>query len=377
LIDLISDLEMSLNYNIRSYKPGEDKKLVELLDAVFHGWPHFDLTCSPLDHWVWKYRDNPGGAGWASVAEIDGDFIGCFHLYDNRIKVGPRVFLGMQSADTGVLSEYQGQGIYTKLYSMMDTLYDTSGVGLHYGVSTNPAVHKTVKKLSPNKYEYPLSVLVRINDINSYIKSYKFSKKVWIWSGFYASKLLNYFNNFFRAPSHKSDGELKTGEIEKFDERIDEFWDKIKNDYDFITVVNREYLNWRYCDPRGGEYKVRYAEEGGEIVGFIVLRVNSFGKDPPLGYVVSLYTLPGRLDCAEVLLDDAIKFFDQRKITLIKYCISRGYFYDSLFRKKGFLDSQSGLFFTIRDKNLGDSFDVFKNSPPERVLFQYGEIDWI
>jgi GNAT superfamily N-acetyltransferase len=116
---------MSLDYKTRKYEPNEEKRIVELLDDIFKGWPHFDIDRSPLDHWIWKYRDNPQDKGWASVAEADGKIVGCYHLFFTRIKVGPEVILSMQSADAGVLPDFQGQGIFKKLYSDIDKFWDT------------------------------------------------------------------------------------------------------------------------------------------------------------------------------------------------------------------------------------------------------------
>ena len=48
--------------------------------------------------------------------------------------------------------------------------------------------------------------------------------------------------------------------IQYFDDRINVFWNKIRNEYNFITERNKDYLNWRYCDKRGGNHEVFIAE---------------------------------------------------------------------------------------------------------------------
>ena len=50
---------MKKDFTIRFYRPGDEKEIVPLLVLGFHGWPHIDLACSPLEHWRWKYIDNP------------------------------------------------------------------------------------------------------------------------------------------------------------------------------------------------------------------------------------------------------------------------------------------------------------------------------
>ena len=46
---------------IRSYQPGDEEEIVELLELVFGGWPKLDLNCDSINHWRWKYVDYPSG----------------------------------------------------------------------------------------------------------------------------------------------------------------------------------------------------------------------------------------------------------------------------------------------------------------------------
>jgi hypothetical protein len=41
--------------------------------------------------------------------------------------------------------------------------------------------------------------------------------------------------------------------IERFEEWADEFWTQLGARYKFIVQRDKDYLNWRYCDPRGGK----------------------------------------------------------------------------------------------------------------------------
>jgi len=50
---------MKKNFIVRPYCSGDEEKLVQLLQLVFNGWPRFDINCTSLDHWKWKYENNP------------------------------------------------------------------------------------------------------------------------------------------------------------------------------------------------------------------------------------------------------------------------------------------------------------------------------
>ncbi len=46
---------------------------------------------------------------------------------------------------------------------------------------------------------------------------------------------------------------------------------------------NRDYLNWRYCDPRAGGFLVTQAEENGRLVGFSAPKINHYDPNYPVG----------------------------------------------------------------------------------------------
>jgi len=39
------------DYIVRPYRSGDEEEIVEFLQLVFEGWPKFDLSCTPLEHW--------------------------------------------------------------------------------------------------------------------------------------------------------------------------------------------------------------------------------------------------------------------------------------------------------------------------------------
>ena len=100
-------------------------------------------------------------------------------------------------------------------------------------------------------------------------------------TGFHIVNLLNDVRNFFSYP-HSKKKDLQILEISSYDDRIDEFWHEVNDYYRFIIERTKDYLNWRYCDPRGGEYIVKTAEEDGRILGYSVLRINSYQKTYPV-----------------------------------------------------------------------------------------------
>ena len=89
-----------LGFQIREFQSGDEVQIVELLDLVFEGWPKFDLNCSPLDHWEWKYLDTPNKHRTIVLAEQNGTIIGVDHNIYLRIKTFNNILECSQGTDT-------------------------------------------------------------------------------------------------------------------------------------------------------------------------------------------------------------------------------------------------------------------------------------
>jgi hypothetical protein len=79
---------MSQEVIVRHYDDEDVEDIVTLLEDVFNGWPHFDLPCKPIDHWRWKFQDNPLRLNAVSVAEYNKKIIGCSHRFYFNVKLG-------------------------------------------------------------------------------------------------------------------------------------------------------------------------------------------------------------------------------------------------------------------------------------------------
>lgn len=135
-------------------------------------------------------------------------------------------------------------------------------------------------------------------------------------------------------------------------------------------------MNWRYFDPRAGDYRVMYALEGEKLIGYSVLRVNRFVAGYPIGYVVDLLALPGRLDVVDSLLADAEQYFSMEDVNIVLSALFSNHPYKPVFNKHGFLDSRVNLtlFYNYNDEKRRDEI-LAKTEEAKRVHFMYGDID--
>ncbi|MCJ7774420.1 MAG: GNAT family N-acetyltransferase, partial [Desulfobacterales bacterium] len=282
------------NYTIQSISPGDENKLIELLQIVPESWPPFDLQFSPLEHWYWRYRDNPSKLTMITVAKDGHEIVGCLHSIPRRIKIGDNILLGCCSQGFVVDPEYRRFGIGNKLELLIDNLRPDVDIAFSYFESGNPFYLRALKK---RRHYFPvlLTHFVRIKDIKLHLKMTSYKKKWVIHIAFRCLKIINQVHNFMNYYNN-SKNSIHVQDINRFDTRIDKFWDKVSSDYKLISERTKEYMNWRYCDSRGGDYSVKCIQNEDNIFGYIILRINKMEKNYPVGYIVDMLTLPERPD---------------------------------------------------------------------------------
>jgi hypothetical protein len=79
-------LDISDDYEIRSYALGEEQEIVDLISLVFTEWKA--RGDKALDHWRWKYLENPWGPCTIAVAVRDDQIVGVAHDIYCYVKVG-------------------------------------------------------------------------------------------------------------------------------------------------------------------------------------------------------------------------------------------------------------------------------------------------
>jgi hypothetical protein len=371
------------DYSIRLYRPGDEDKIVKLLIDVFQPWPKFDTECSAVDHWRWKFIDNPSNKEiyTHTVAEANGDIIGVDHGMLFYVKIGEGKYLSEKGADTAISSNYRGLGIYTKLSKLKHDTLSEMGFAFDFSQSNNPIFVKKRQNDPETEYLFPqlLKSLIKINDVDKHFKNAVEEKDPWkkfiLKIGVHGSKILNKLSNLLmETPPMK---EVTFKEITRFDDRINTFYEKIKPHYYFIVERTADYLNWRYCDKRGGDFKIWIAEKNDEIVGYLVLKINKLDVKYPEGYLVDLLTLNTRDDVADNLAKLAVAYFDERAVNVVLAQVVEGHPYERIFDKYGLLDTRMRPNLMWRAINLGDDLERFSKAPAAMLHYTIGDGDSI
>jgi GNAT superfamily N-acetyltransferase len=356
------------SYDVRFYESGDEEAIIELLKISFSEWRDAE---SPLDYWKWKYIENPFGS-IIVVADWEGKIVGVVHRLNLNIKIEENT-LSDYGDDVTVHPDYRKKGIYKNMINYTEKLSKEKKIALNFGISISDYTVSMAEREGYVFFPFSISHMLQIRDIKTHFRMRPAKYNLVAIYGFSLFKLLNRIKNSLRQTELQS--EFKIVNISKFDERINEFWEKIKEDYHFIIEKKQEYLNWRYFDPRSsnkGRYFVKQVEKYRKILGYIVLETKE-KDDYYEGYVVDLLALPGRIDVARKLLVEACSFFQESNINVVHYRVVKNHPYQALFCELGFIEVPSKFLMSYKMFQDKEKMKIINESSPSQIYFNYGD----
>jgi len=362
-------------FRIRPFRPGEEAAIIQVLSTVFGEWPAFDLQYSSESYWHWRYLELPGTSTHVFVCEVGGQIVGCLHHTFVDLKIGDRFYPGTLGGDIAVLRPFREKGLTAEFSKLARSHRRETGRWFTFFETHN---QNLIDSFSKTAFQLPIKSrhLLRVKNIKLHLTQ---QKHAWRGLKVFAFKAMKTFNTLVHySRNSQDDGALHLSVIETFDARIDKFWERISNHYRLILKRDRRYLNWRYCDARGGNYQVKCVEEDGRFVGYIVLRINRKNPQYPTAYIVDLLCEPGREDAAQALLADGLRYFDQQGVNAVHCLVPHHHPYRKIYTASGFVDTLERNIVFLRanmplDKPLGelDSMDF------GQAYHSYGDIDTI
>jgi hypothetical protein len=163
---------MSDDYLVRLYKKGDELEIVALLEEVFNGWPKFDLDCSSVDHWRWKYLEfdpiNP-----VAVSLYKDRIVACDHEQQRWAKINDSLEVISNGCDSAVHPDHRKKGLYTKMNKLKDEVLYSYGVNVTYSVSSNPIIID-ITRANP-QFPFSLNQYLLINNVENHNFSYNWS----------------------------------------------------------------------------------------------------------------------------------------------------------------------------------------------------------
>ncbi|MBI2902339.1 MAG: GNAT family N-acetyltransferase [Candidatus Methylomirabilis oxyfera] len=265
-------------WTIRPYRPGDEERILDLFSRVFR-------VERSIEHWRWKFRDNPAGQYHMRLAETpSGELVGQYAGLPVRMAWGEKTLVFDQVIDvmldpvtrlglkrTGLFFALANQGIGG--YAGSDKV---SG---GYGFPT-PEALRIGQRAAGYTPMHPVVGLVL--DLRQDGQNH--SK---VLAGGDRSRL---YSRFYRVR-----------EIERFGQEVDRLWEQARQELPVAVVRDARYLNWRYAACPDVRYTMLEAFHRltGALAGVAILRMGVRGE--PVAALVD-WLVPGRAIGAGVAL---------------------------------------------------------------------------
>jgi len=225
---------------IRSYRPGDEAEILRLFKPCFHAE-------QSLEHWRWKYVENPWGQTVISVAlSPEGELTAHYAGYPTPFWIGDRrenrTFAAIQLGDIMTNPEYRDRG--RRRSSLL------ARTVRHYFAARRDG-----------KYGYYYGFPIRLHQ--------RFCE----W--FIGARHLEPAPLWVREPaSGESSKELGT-RVERFEsppEAADRLFRRVAPEYGFLMHRTASYLDWRYFRRPGVEYVMLGVYRWLRLVGWAIFR---------------------------------------------------------------------------------------------------------
>lgn len=254
---------------IRPYRSGDETVILNLFQRVF------GVTRS-LEHWRWKFLDNPAGL-YVRVAETpSGELIGHYGTLPVLMKWGDRNLILTQIIDVmvepGVRRGLKRPGLFAMLSECSIASIGSPGrASGGYGFPT-PEHLRIGRRVSGYIGLHPVQTLVK--DLNSGRE--KGEQRAWL---------------------------LVADELLRFESELDSLWRRCRQELEVGIIRDARYMNWRYVECPDVTYRLLAVRRrlSGSLEGIAVLRLGWGGQ--PIACLVDWLVPAGAVGVAKMLLD--------------------------------------------------------------------------
>lgn len=353
---------------IREYEDGDEEGIIIVLQEAFGDWPKVNLSCSKTAFWRWKHQDTPSETNLVHVAKDGDDIVGVSSQHLVPMLIGGKQINASLAGDLAVKKAYRGQGISKELVKPSILKRKEMGINIVYFVTQNPIVIQSHKKRY-HSFPHPILNMVRIHDVDLQLKHMPMDHDWIMKTGYRTLNLINRIKN----PTSIGHSNIEIDTVTAFPEDTTRLWEN-NTGIKFMAYNKVDYMNWRYCDPRAGVNKVMLARENGVLVGYIVIQLNRYLRDYPVGYILDLFTDSNKEDIAETLLKTGLEYLDSQNVNIVVSMIPKGHPFERVYASRGFLDSRKNLHLFSSLNQTKEEY-LLEGIKPEEIHFSYGAID--
>lgn len=314
-------------WQARMFQPNDLASYIQMV--IYEYGPHADIAKE--EYINWQYFCNPAGPALINLAIAkNNQVVGSYCLIPIRLIIAGQLSTGRLSVNTITNQEYRGKGIFIILAKILLQEYaGKEGQMVTFGFPNNKSAAGFIDRLG-FKEAGSIPILFKINNLGTILKTF---------IPFMPARLIN-FAGALLTKWHcikTSDDKITCEDINHFDARFDELWEKNKAVFKNMVVRDSLYLNWRYCGNPLRSYKIFAAvDKSHKIVGYIVIRLIQ-ARGVHIGLIGDLFTENNDQEIAEVLIKKAIGYLYQSKTDLFATIMFRHTPYFRVLKKQGFL----------------------------------------
>ncbi len=359
---------MSLDVVKKFYSEGEEYEIVDLLKLCFDEWKLYE---DPVSYWKWKWVYTPNG--YTIIISKQGDrIVAVTQIMYLETKLGNSIMKTSYSDDLATHPDFRGKGLYKELRDLIDSEEKKKGSKIIFSINTNPITINTNLKRGRVILPHTIEHVALINDTSLHFKKSNIKHDALYSTSFKFLQLLNNITNVFNIKKYERSDSYQIKQITSFDKKYDIFWDKIKEDYKFISIKNSSFLNWRYSDKRGGNNHIYEIVENGAVLGFAVLEVRDRGGYKS-GYVLELLSLKNRDDVILNLAQHLKKEMSKLDVNIINFKTTSNKTI-KLLEQKGFIKMPFTKEFKAMYKFIDSDIEkeIFLTTKPDEVYWGYG-----
>jgi GNAT superfamily N-acetyltransferase len=353
------------NYQLRNIQERDTDYIIELLELCYGQWPNYDLPISQNEHFKWKWSDSPFGSTFLVSTQND-KIVGCSGLRFNYVYINGKRVKCHLGGEAAVHPEHRRKGLHSSMFNKRIENAKKNGSLLHTGITYNPILTKTASSRGLFKFPHMIDNWVYIwNPLSQ--GNLSLLKKI----GAVTLKIVQGLS----ASIPVSPSNLEIREIDKFDRSIDFFWEKSKEFYCFVFEKSREYLNWRYCDPRAGFFQALVAIYDDEVIGYSVCNYGNLEKKQ--GRIADFMVLPGQEWIQSNLLLSSLDFLKSKGMETVQAWLPNGNIFVNCFESNGFIKYDQRASIQISPFSEEITVEKIGECPSNRVLYHIGDTDII
>ena len=358
---------------VRRYREGDEARIVPFLERVM-GWPSVCSGVPRLDHWRWKFLGNPMGFHLVCVAEQDGEIVSHSASIPVQMSIGGTIVLASQGVDLCTDPLFRGRGLIGRTMECRNRMKDEHGIALDFGF--------------PNQTAYHLSLIKQgFTDLGIRVMQHRYiidEKRFFSKLRFGQLKRLGY-NSYQLVRRSLGRGTEAIGGMllestMSFTPEVDGLGRLAAEEFDLMIVRDHRYMNWRYADPRAGDFIIRTARRNGRLVGWMVHKQEDREGSRFLNIVDALAD-PGSPEAISVLLMDAISLAEETGIETILCCLPDGHPYARSLADVGFLSQvrftgERPMSMIYQERTLSET-GMGGLPDGARVHIMLGDTDWV